>query len=302
METITFRQTTPDDRVRAFEVFRASLWAYVRQIGLVGPDEVDDVEAAWERQGPLMQHLEATAAEDWLAEDANGAVVGMARSIERDGHVQLTHFFVDPQAQTRGLGRQLLDRAFRPGWGRHRSVIATQDPRALGLYLRFGVKARGLGIALTKPPAATEIPTTLRIEEIGPGPASEEAIGVIDQKVLGYRRDQDIRFLLSERPACLFWRGRQPVAYLFAGTGLVAGPGAALDRSDLPAVIVEQERRALAAGHESISVALSTAASDTLAWALEHGFRIEPFYAVLLSDAPTLQLDRYLMTQPAFIW
>lgn len=283
-------------------MFRASLWAYVQQIGFVGPDEVDSVEAAWDRQGPLMQHLESTAAEDWVAEDASGTVVGMARSIERDGHVQLTHFFVDPQAQTRGVGRQLLELAFPLGWGRHRSVIATQDPRALGLYLRFGVKARGLGIALSKRPAVTEVPTTLRIEEIGPGSASVDAIGAIDQQVLGFRRDQDIRFLLSERPACLFWRGREPVAYLFAGTGLVAGPGAALDRSDLPVLIAEQELRALAAGHETISIGLSTAASDTLAWALEHGFRIEPFYEVLLSDAPTLQLDRYLMTQPAFIW
>jgi hypothetical protein len=170
------------------------------------------------------------------------------------------------------------------------------------LYLRFGVKGRGVGLALSKAPAAAEVPTTLRIEEVGPGAATEEAINTIDEQVLGYRRAVDVRFFLSERPAYLFWRGRAPVAYLFAGTGIVAGPAAALDRSDLPALIVKQENLALAAGHESTSVSLSTEAADTLAWALDRGYQIEPFYEMLLSDAPSMQLDRYLMTQPAFIW
>lgn len=283
-------------------MFRASLWAYVRQIGLVAPDDTDDVEAAWQRQGPLMEHLERTAAEDWLAEDGSGRVVGMARSIERQGHVQLTHFFVSPDSQATGVGRGLLERAFPPGWGRHRSVIAILHPQALGLYLRFGLKGRGLGLALSKRPAEIEVPTTMRVEEIGPGKAAEEAINTIDEQVLGYRREVDVRFFLSERPAYLFWRGREPVAYLFAGTGFVAGPAAALERSDLPALIAKQEILALAAGHETTSIGLSTAAADTLSWALEHGYRIEPFYELLLSDAPTMQLDRYLMTQPAFIW
>jgi GNAT superfamily N-acetyltransferase len=302
MSGVSFRRAEAGDQRLVFEVFRASLWAYVRRAGVVGSEDEDDVEAAWRRQGPLMEHLGVTATEDWLAEDESGRVVGMARSIERHGHVQLTHFFVSPDVQAGGIGRSLLERAFPIGWGRHRSVIATLHPQALGLYLRFGVKGRGLGLALSKKPAEIEVPTTLRIEEVGPGRAAEGAIGAIDEQVLGFSRTVDIRFLLAERPAYLFWRGRKAVAYLFAGTGRVAGPAAALDRSDLPALIARQELLALAAGHEATSVGISTAAADTLSWALEHGYRIEPFYELLLSDAPTMKLDRYLMTQPPFIW
>jgi len=299
---VTFRRAEPEDRRVVFAVFRASVWAYVRQIGLLAPDAVDDVEEAWQRQGPLMEHLERTAAEDWLAADESGRVIGMARAIERGSHVQLTHFFVSPDAQATGVGRGLLERAFPLGWGRHRSVIATQHPAALGLYLRFGVKGRGLGLALSKEPTPVEVPTNLRVEEVGPGEVAEEAINSIDKQVLGFRRPVDIRFFLSERPAYLFWRGREPVAYLFASTGLVSGPGAALDRSDLPALIVKQETLAFAAGHDKTSIGLSTSAADTLSWALEHGYRIEPFFEVLLSDAPTMRLDSYLITQPPFIW
>ena len=79
------RPATPDDRHEAFAMFRGSLWAYLQTTGSIGPDEEDDLESAWQRQGPLAVHLEQTAAEDWVATDEQGAIIGMARSIEREG-------------------------------------------------------------------------------------------------------------------------------------------------------------------------------------------------------------------------
>ena len=302
MSDVIYRRPEGDDHWKAFQMFRTSIIDYLRQTGLMSPDEEDDLEEAWSRQGSLMDHLRATAAEDWIAESEDGRLLGMARSIERSGHVQLTHFFVDPEEQASGVGRGLIERALPSDLGIHRSIIATQHPRALSLYLRSGVSVQGLGVSLTKETAVSEIPTTLRVERVEADPFVIEAIGDIDEVVLGYRRPQDTRHFLQERPAYLFRRGNDVVAYLFASNGKLSGPGAAFDRSDLPALIVQEERHALEEGYDTCMITLAMNAADTFSWALDHGYRILPFYEMLLADAPYMKLDRYLMTQPAFIW
>ncbi len=80
MGVITYRRHTPEDRHQAFRLFRGSIFDYARQIGLVEPTGSDDVDAAWQRQGPMAIHLEQTAAQDWVADD-DGDIVGCARSV-----------------------------------------------------------------------------------------------------------------------------------------------------------------------------------------------------------------------------
>src|SRR5262249_8025679 len=70
---------------------------------------------------------------------ASSGVVGWAMSIERDGHLELTHFFVQPGVQAKGIGQGLIKRAFPADRPRYKSILATQDLRALPLYLRSGV-------------------------------------------------------------------------------------------------------------------------------------------------------------------
>ena len=302
MGDVVFRRPSDDEQDEVYRVFRSSIVDYLRQIGQLDGDYDDDIEEAWERQGSLMQHLQRTAAQDWIAEDGNGELLGMARTIERDGHVQLTHFFVRPGSQASGVGRGLIERAFAREYGKHRSIIATQHERALSLYLRSGVNVQGVAVSLSKAPEETEIPTTLRVEKVGPGEFVEQAMAAIDEAVLGYRRIEDTRFFLEDRPAFLFRRGNDVVGYLFASNGRSAGPGAVLDRSDLPALIVQQERYAIEQGHDEVMITLAFNAADTFSWALDHGFRIWPFYEMLLADAPYMKLDQYLLTQPGFTW
>lgn len=99
----------------AFAVFRRSLVAYIHRIGLVGsPDTTQAaIEEAWAQRGPWIEHLWRTAAENWVAEDAEHGVFGWAMSVERGGMLELTHFFVDPAVQSKGVGRALLERGFR---------------------------------------------------------------------------------------------------------------------------------------------------------------------------------------------
>ena len=53
---------------------------------------------------------------------------------------------------------------------------------------------------------------------------------------------------------------------------------------------------------DSLWLTVPAQAKEAVNWALESGYRIDPFYEVLLAREPTLQLDRYILTQSAFIW
>lgn len=301
MGSVTFRRATPDDDPATFSVFRRSLWDYLRRNGLLEPDDPAEapVESAWPRWIGMYGHLRDTAAEHWVAEGRDG-VIGYARSIERDGLVELTEFFVDPEAQTRGVGRGLLERAFPLGWGRHRSIIATFDPRALALYLRFGVSVETPGADFEKSPQPVEIETDLDLEPAGPEHLDE--IVELEAQVLGHRRQEDISFLLSDRPAVLYRRRGRAVGYGFVcNEHGQFGPTAVLDPADLPVAIAHLETDAHTQGMERLSVSAPLSNRAAVSWFLGNGYRVNPFYVLYLADEPFAQLDRYLPCNPLVI-
>lgn len=74
----------------------------------------------------------------WVA-DVDGAVLGLATSLRRELMWILCSFAVAPEAQGRGLGRQLLARAMEHGAGCLRGMfIASQDQGALRVYRAAG--------------------------------------------------------------------------------------------------------------------------------------------------------------------
>lgn len=98
------------------------------------------------RQEGWIRHFWATAAENWVATDEQGRVIGWALSILRDGHLELLFFFVDPDRSARSVGTRLLDLAFGPRPETVRTIMATQDPSAISLYLRRGVHHVGMAV------------------------------------------------------------------------------------------------------------------------------------------------------------
>lgn len=248
---VTYRRFMPDDRMPAYRLFRASLWGYLAAIGIIDSADPPDVEDAWKRQAKLMMHTEQTAAEDWIAENGDEPV-GWARTVERDDHIQLTHFFVHPSAQGSGIGRGLLDRTIPPGRGRGRSIMATMNPSALSLYLRYGVRFQGTGITFTGTPLVRQAKHDLEVRRVVTDKADIEAIVQLDAEILGYRRPVDIEFLVSDRPAFLFSRDGKDVGYAFGSDGVVSGPGGTLDPADFPAILAQVETTAAQTGQENI--------------------------------------------------
>jgi GNAT superfamily N-acetyltransferase len=114
--SLTFRPATLDDSFTVFKIFATSITDLSRRLGVMAITEGDDpaVQAElWQRRQPLFEHLARTADQFWLAEQA-GQAVGYARSIVRAGVRELTEFFVVPDQQSAGVGRELLARAFPP--------------------------------------------------------------------------------------------------------------------------------------------------------------------------------------------
>jgi GNAT superfamily N-acetyltransferase len=288
-----------------YRVFRRSLFDYLHRTGMVDAAAAADppIEGPWARQRAWMEHLAATATEDWVAEEPGGRIVGWAQSVEREGLLELTLFFVDPGAQSKGVGRGLLEHAFPLGRGDARAIVATMDPRALGLYLKFGVAFAATSVDFLGQPRPSQITTDLSVEPVRPGGETdaETAIVDIERALLGHGRSEDVRFLLGDRPAWLARREGRVVGIAFGASGSSTGPIAALDPADLPALLATVENDAASRGVEELGFSVPLANSVAVSHVLERGFRIDPFYTLILSSGHRMRLDRWVNTQPNFI-
>ena len=299
--SIVYRRFEARDHMPVYRMFRLCIQDYMARLDMVPADEQPDFDGLYQAQRAIYSHLEKTAAEDWVAVGANGDIVGWARAIERDEHFQLTHFFVRPDTQAGGVGRELLTRAFPPDRGRERSVIATTSPRALSLYLRHGVDYQGMAFCFMGKPRDRSATGDLEITPAPEDPETRRQILAIEKEVLGLSRAVDLDFFLREQPAFLARRDDDVVGYAFGSNGRAAGPAAALDPRDLPALLQCIESSAHRAGVSELLLVIPAMATAAVDWALESGYHIDPFHELLLSSSP-MQLDRYLLTDSSFIW
>jgi GNAT superfamily N-acetyltransferase len=293
------RPAAAADSRACFDLFRRSLGDLM---GRTGHPAAAAVQAGggllWPAYEGLFAHLAATASQWWLAEDAGGRTAGYARSTLRGDVLELTEFFVAPEVRVAGVGRALLQRAFAPGLGTHRAVIATIDVPAVALYLRFGVTHQTSGVDFTARPRAVALP-----DGLDAGAATLEELLALEAQLLGHGRREDLAFMLRDRPAIVLRRDGRPVAYAFlANAHGFAGPIGALDPADLPAALAHVEAAAHAAGIERLDLTVPLAARTAVDWLLgERGFRIDPFYCLFLADGPWARLDRYLPFNPCLM-
>jgi GNAT superfamily N-acetyltransferase len=273
-----------------------------RRNGSLDADTQLALEEQWPRWRGFFDHIARTAAEFWVAEDSGGELIGYARSIDRDGIFELTEFFVRPGIQSRGLGRDLLERAFPTGRGELRLIIATTDIRALSRYVRAGVVARVPVLTFTGPSREGERIAGLAVEPLDLD-RDMDAVHAIDDAVLGHRREVDHRWFATEREGHRYVRDGRVVGYGYVGGPESGGNGpfAVLEGSDLPAVMshAEGRRHELGAAETAFEVALHNRV------AVEHllgrGYRMDPFMTLVCSSEPFGRFEQYLFCGPALI-
>ena len=279
---IRIRPGTLDDNHACAAVLVDAINDLGRRHGSIEEGSALDLEVEWPRWRPFMDHITRTAAEFWIAEGADGEAIGYARSIDRDGVFELTEFFVRPGTQSQGVGRELLERAFAPGRGDLRLIIATTDIRALSRYLRASVVPRFPVTTFTGPARDVPLASGLDVEPLDLE-RDLPAVNAIDDAVLGHRREVDHRWFAAEREGHRYLRDGRVVGYGYVGLPDRGGNGpfAALDPSDLLGVMSHAERRRheLGATEASFEVALhNRTAIDHL---LGRGYRMDAFMTLI---------------------
>ncbi|HEX8026393.1 MAG TPA: GNAT family N-acetyltransferase, partial [Candidatus Limnocylindrales bacterium] len=244
-DPIRYREIGGADQRAIHDVFLAAVSDIDRRIGSI--DAVDDSDPAvraqsWERWRSLFEHLDASGATGWLAEDASGEVLGYARSVDRDGVRELTEFFVRPGRQGGGMGRELLTRAFPAAGARSRTIIATLERTALSRYLRTGLPAVGLILYVSAAPREVASSGDLEPSPITGADADLAELDRIDGEILGHHRRVDHEWFLGHREGWLYRRGGRVVGHGYVGRR--SGPVALLDPADGPAVLGHLESRA----------------------------------------------------------
>lgn len=294
------RPGTHDDNHACAAVLVEAINDLGRRNGSIDAGSALDLDEEWPRWRPFFEHIGRTAAEFWVAEGDDGELAGYARSIDRDGMFELTEFFVRPGIQSRGLGRDLLDRAFPLGRGDLRLIIATTDIRALSRYLRAGVVPRFPVVTLTGASREVALADGLEVQPLDLD-VDLDVVRTIDDAVLGHRREVDHRWFAERREGYRYVRDARVVGYGHVGLpdGGGNGPFAMLEPTDLPAALSHAERRRheLGAAETAFDVAMhNQVAVEHL---LDRGYRMDPFLTLICSSEPFGTFDRYVFCAPA---
>ena len=292
------RRASPGDIEACHGVMYASVTDFGRRNGTPLPGTETEW---WTGDEPLQRLLATHAVEWWVAEDAESRqVVGYARSVERGGLLELTEFFVLPTTQSRGIGRQLIERAFPLGRGDIRSIIATTDVRALARYYSAGTIARFPLLGIGGKPARIELEGEVSARRLRPAAGKDlDAVRAVEAGLIEYARGIDeFRWLLGDREGFLYLRGDQAVGYGFIGR-LGSGPIGALEPELLPDILLHLEHRAASKGFERIEFQVPAPNEVATRHLLARGFRIDPWINLLMSNRPFGRFDLFLGFGPA---
>lgn len=289
------RRGTAADVRAAFDVSMLAVKdLFVRQ----GIEWSLEPESFWKVLEPYLVHLSRHAAEWWVAEDrATGELIGYSRSVQRDGLFELSELFVRPDRQSAGLGKVLLEKAFPPGRGEVRVIIATNDRRGLARYYGAGTVARFAMFSVTGQPHAAEAGT---LDVVAACPADIEELAAIERAVVGYARCADYPWLLEHREVYRYRRAGRTVGFgCFSETG--QGPIVTLEPDDQPAILLHLESLAADRGMEELSFEVPSVNAVVMHHLLERRYKIDLSSNLLMSSKDFGRFDRFVAFSPAIV-
>ena len=268
-------------------VFRVSVAAFqdlARRFG-EEPEPEQPVAHARTRVGRLLATDPGGA---WVAE-RGGEVVGASLGIVREGVWGLSLLVVQPDAQSSGVGRELLDRAHAHGDGaRGRIVLASPDARALRSYARLGLALHPVVRAAGRP-QNTAMPA-----EVRPGTLADLPLTVaVDRAVRTAAHGDDIAALLEVGGDILVLDDRGYAVAREGSVRLLAATDEAAAATLLRACL------ATAGSHEAAVEWITSAQGWAIAPCLDAGLELRMDGAVFLAGdvgpfAPYLPSGAYL--------
>lgn len=294
--TLIYRQGTIEDNYSVYQVFTQSildLGDRTNVMTITGGNNLEVMNSLWESRGPLFEFLAQDCAYFWIAEN-DGKIIGYARSIEHDGLLELTEFFVLPNQQSAGVGRELLGRAFPRSKERYHTIVATLDERALYRYLNAGVYGRFPIKYFCRKAEKVDVKSDLEFE-----PMQHELhlddINRIDRQIVSHQRETIHKWIITMRSGFVYKRDGEIVGYGYMGSN--SGPFAVLDENDFPAVLAHAESRMAETGGE-FGVETPLINQKALQYFLERKYKMDAFTALFMSNEPFGRFENYLCFSP----
>ena len=253
---------------------------------------------------PGLAHLQKTDPRGFHVAVRDGRVIAFASTIRRGRTHFLSMFWALPSIQSKGVGRRLLTRAFekpRPPKSAVRCVYASLDQRAQALYLKFGMRPRGMFYLLIGPPKRSARPRrVVELAQVGePEKVTREMLAIAaryDRRFRAARRDADIQFLMR-LPGARFFRvqvrGRQRGYCILNEKGRV-GPACVTDASYSAGLAWAIKEKAREMGAERIVIVAPGVNAGALEVYFRAGLRTE-FFGAWMSAEPLGSMESYLL-------
>ncbi|HYY92013.1 MAG TPA: GNAT family N-acetyltransferase [Candidatus Dormibacteraeota bacterium] len=234
---------------------------------------------------------------------SRGKIVCFAITILRGKTHFLAQFFALPGAQSQGIGRKVLTRAFeepRPPASAVRCLVASLDLRAQSLYMKFGMQPHTIVYHMTGKPSLVRSPSKLKLVQVGqtgrPSKLSREIAARFDVKLRGTRRDIDQQFFLTASPRSRFFEamnGERSVGYVVVRGNGAIGPGGVADATlsgDLLSAAMEKTRLLRM---KKIFVWIPGLNAGAIQAALTGGLKMD-FVTVWMAAKPLGNLETYI--------
>lgn len=267
---MNYRLAVEADLAGEYEVFRAAIEELYGRHSFAPPPPVP--EAFLGQQGHV---LRSDPERCFVAEDG-GRVVAFASAWERAGFWYLSALFVRPEFQSKGVGRELLERVWGDGYARRLTMTDAIQPASNGLYASRGLIPATPVFGLGGAPGRVTAPAGLEAAEPEPG-----ELAALDRVAYGFDRAVDHRFWQRHAVATLWRREGGAVAYSYAWPQGRIGPVAGVD-GEAAATALQAE---LARRRQPAGIPVPGSARELFAAALGAGLRITgPPGLLLLSD------------------
>lgn len=303
MSQIRYRLATEADLGSLHRTFLAAVQDLDRRSGR------PPVERPQEHYDWLRRHvMQLDSGGWWLAEDESGTVLGWTSAVLREATWFLSGFWVRPEAQGYGIGGNLLRHALEYGRGQYRVhfVYASDDPRALALYQRFGMAARFPIWSIAGNPAGLadyQLPPEIITQAFSGSTASDRqsraALDELDAQVRGARRPADHSLWLGyvgsgSFSGQLYWRGNQPLGYAYISNWGMLGPVVTNTADDFLPALKHSLAQAARRGFGYVHCDLPSINSAAVRLLLDLRWRINSGHSFFLSSAPLGMMDRYI--------
>lgn len=217
-------------------------------------------------EGLLLDMLTAPAFDAFVAEE-EGRILGSIFVSRRSQVGGISVLTIDPKAQNRAVGRQLLLHGMgflvEQGHTRQQIIQVSYHNRSLCLYAKSGFIASEILSNMTGNPIKASI-SSHRVRKASDGDA--RACNLLCRKVHGFDREHEVAHAIARGTAAVVESNGRITGYT-TGVGFV-GHGVGETNEDLKALIASAD------GFAGPGILIPTANGELFRWCLDNGLRV----------------------------